>query len=211
MEMEAIKQAQASAVVNQFDETLWAQVEDVVYQRRETQLLARAEAKLEPAYEEKFRRQCERWEDEHAGYKKTVQDEHDAMLEKAREQDRRRLRREFEEQLTEAKEAQAAAEQRLAAVDEQLLVLIKSLLPENKRPFLFDCGVETLDVWGLNHILQRQGLEIAHTRTESEKRLVKIRTGEAEWQAATRFWLQPYEAPEEPKVNGIPLKYIAKL
>jgi hypothetical protein len=71
------------------------------------------------------------------------------------------------------------------------------------------CG-ELCDVWGLNRILQQHGLEIAHTRTESEKRLVKVKIDEKTWGTATRFWLQPYEAPEEPKVNGIPLKYIAK-
>jgi hypothetical protein len=210
MQLEAIEKAKAKTVIAELDEPFLAALQEELYAKWYDQFVAKAREELTPVYEEKFARRCEHWQDEHAGYRKMVQDEHDNQRERDREQDRRRLRREFEEQLTEAKEAQTTAEQRLAEADEQLLTLISCLLPEGKKPFLHEYGIEALDVWGLNHILQRQGLEIAHTRTESQQRVVKVRTGEAAWDSATRFWLQPYEAPAEPKVNGIPLKYIAK-
>jgi hypothetical protein len=207
MEMGAIKQAQASAVVSQFDEALWEQIEEIVYQRREVQLLARAEVKLRPEYEEKFQHRCERWEDEHAGFKRTLQDEFDAQREHDRVQDRRRIREEFAERLETAKEAQA--EQRLAQADEQILMLIKTLLPADKKTFLHEYGFETIDVWSLNtHILHRHQLQMMHELTESTRRVVKVRTSQAEWQAATKFWLEAYEAPEEPKINGIPARFI---
>jgi hypothetical protein len=118
------------------------------------------------------------------------------------------LRREFEGRFAETTEAQATAEQRLKDTDEQLVTLIKALLPEGKKPFLHDCGIETLDVWGLNRILNRHQLQIKHELTGSTRRVVQIQTGEAAWDSATRFWLEPYEVPEEPRINGIPARFI---
>jgi hypothetical protein len=118
------------------------------------------------------------------------------------------LRREFEERFTEAKAAQEEAEQRLKNTEEQLVTLIKALLPQGSRPYLHDAGIDTLDVWGLNKILYRHNLEITHELTESPRRTVKTRVGEAAWASATRFELRTYEAPEEPMVDGVPSRFI---
>jgi hypothetical protein len=46
-------------------------------------------------------------------------------------------------------------------------------------------------------------MEIVHVLTESVKRVVKVRTAEAEWGSATRFWLQEYRAPNAPENSGL--------
>lgn len=211
MEIDALERAQAKTVIAELDQPFLDALRSELYDRWHDQLVAQAREELTPEYEAKFQRRCERWQDDHAGYKRTLQDEYDAQRERDREQDRRRLRRAFEERLETAQEAQAQAEQRVAQTDEQLLMLIKALLPEGQKPFLRECGIETLDVWGLNQqILHRHGLQIHYELTASTQRLVNIRTKEALWERATRFWLAPYEPPDELEVNGIPAKYIVR-
>jgi hypothetical protein len=214
MEMEAIKQAQAKTVIAELDEPFLGALQEELYAKWHDQFVAKARAELEPEYEARYQRRCERWEDEHAGFKRTVQDEFDNQRERDRERDRRRIREEFTERFETATEAQAMAEQRLKETDEQLVMLIKALLPEGKKPFLHDCGIDTLDVWGLNRALQRHGLQIMHELTESQQRVVKVRTGEAAWGSATRFWTARYAAPEvveprDPK-TGLLLKDLVK-
>jgi hypothetical protein len=210
MEMDAIEKARAKTVIAELDRPFLDALQQELYERWHDQFVAKAREELEPEYDAKFQRQCERWQDEHAGFKRTVQDEFDNQRERDRERDRRRIREEFAERFETAKESQATAEQRLKDTDEQLVTLIKSLLPEGKKPYLHDCSIESLDVWGINRTLQRHGLQIMHELTESTRRIVKVRTGEAAWGSATRFWTERYEEPEEPKVNGVPLRFIAR-
>lgn len=213
MEMDAIEKAKAKTVIGELDEPFLTALQSELYERWHDEFVAKAKAELGPEYEAKYQHQCERWQDEHAGFKRTVQEEFDNIREIDRERDRRRIREEFTERFETAKEAQAQAEQRLAQSDEQMLILIKALLPEGKKPFLHDCGIDTLDVWGANRLLHRHGLEIAHQLTESTRRVVKVRTGEAAWGSATRFWLQPSqpeaEEPRDPK-TGLLLKDLAR-
>jgi hypothetical protein len=210
MGREALERAKAKTVIAELDEPFLIALQEELYAKWHDQFLAKAKEELESEYEEKFQRRCERWQDEHAGFRRMVQEESDAERERILERDRRRLRREFEERLQEAKEAQAEAEQRPEQADEQLLMLIKSLLPTGKKPFLHDCDIDTMDVWSLNNILQRHRLQIMHELTTSTQRIVKVRVGETAWNSAMRFWLADYEIPEEPKVNGIPARYIAQ-
>jgi hypothetical protein len=202
MKMEVIEKAKAKTIIGELDEPFLNALQEELYTKWHGEFVAKARKEIEPEYEAKYQRQCERWHDEHAGFKRTLQDEYDSQREHDRTQDRRRIREEFAERFETAKEAQETAEQRLVHSDEQILMLIKTLLPEGKKPFLYDCGVETVDVWGLNSILHRHQLQIRHELTESQ-RLVKVRTGEAAWGTATRFWLAPYEAPQEPMIDGI--------
>ena len=67
---------------------------------------------------------------------------------------------------------------------------------------------------GLDLPVDLYGVEIRHDlpSQEAPELVVKVRTAEAGWEAATRAWLQPYEAPEEPRdpATGIPLKHIVR-
>lgn len=70
---------------------------------------------------------------------------------------------------------------------------------------------DDLDVYGLNQVLRRHGLAIQHDLPSREvpELVVKVRTAEASWEAATRVWVEPYTPPEEPVgPDGTPLKYV---
>jgi hypothetical protein len=60
-------------------------------------------------------------------------------------------------------------------------------------------------------VLQRHGLVIAHDLPSREvpELVVKVRTAEAGWEAATRVWVEAYTPSEEPVgPDGTPLKYL---
>jgi hypothetical protein len=55
---------------------------------------------------------------------------------------------------------------------------------------------------------------LGHDRpSEARELLVKARMAEATYVTATRFWLEPYQAPKEPvdPATGIPLKHIVRV
>jgi hypothetical protein len=219
-ESHAIELAQARATYAELDQRYVEALKTVAREEEREAAQAEADARAWQRLEGILAERTERLEAREAAYQRRVDQQQEAFQETVRAQERRRAREEQAEALEEARTTAAQALEAQQQLEAPLLSLVHALLPEGRKTYLGRVGIREVDVVGLNRTLQRSGLAIQHdlpSRDQPEMQeypelLVKVRTGEASWGAATRFWLEKVEAAAEPvdPKTGIPLKNIVR-
>jgi hypothetical protein len=130
-------------------------------------------------------------------------------LDRLRGRQRQELRDGFEEQLSTLTDERDEARQHRDQAETVLVSLLRQLLPEGKRQYLYSggAGVRELDRGMVNEVLARHGLVVKSRGTYSE-RLVKVRIDAAHVAGHTQFWLEkalpPGVVDEDEPVADIP-------
>jgi hypothetical protein len=156
------------------------------------------------ALEAEYERRRETLEDALAARRVAVQRDADAELETTLTRERATLARESEGLVEGLKDDARDAQRRATDAETALVGLWRQLLPPDTRTYLFDSGVLELDLTTLNPILQRAGqVAIAYQKATTSTRLVKLKVGEAHYEAAARFWLEAAEPPATRSSGGL--------
>jgi hypothetical protein len=220
-EADATKLALARSMLEQlgpeYREALKAVAAEEVREAAREEALALARQELEAT----VARRRERLEAEKAAYQARLDREYETRAEETRTRARHQARQDVEAELEEARTTAAQALDAQQQLEGPLVALVRALLPEGRKIYVGRYGIPEVDVFGLNRVLRHQGVEIQHdlpSRDQPEiqefpELLVKVRTGEAHYGSATRFWLAKVEPATEPvdPVTGIPLKNIVRV
>jgi hypothetical protein len=191
MEVEQVtRQALAKAMLSQMSkenvDIIKAAVRAEILEQVHDEAVALARQELE----DEFQRRHEQLQDEFARQRSALEDEMLGEVDRQRARQREELRDGFEEQLSTLTDERDEARQHRDQAETILVNLLRQLLPEGKRQYLYSggAGVRELDRGRLNEVLARHGLVLKSRGTYSE-RLVTVRIDAAHVAGHTQFWL----------------------
>jgi hypothetical protein len=187
MEIDALQQAQAKALLAQLDATTIAALKAVLREevlptlREDALTLARQEL------EETLAKGRERLADELAAYKESVDAEVERRVEADVQRELAEAKVDYEDRLQELRGQRTQARQQRDLAEQQLLALLQQMLGEPR--YLRNAHVQEFDLWAANQVLARLGWRLRSRATYSE-RVVKTKLDAARWAQRALFWIE---------------------